>query len=422
MAEPPQQGASRSPRGDTPRETSEGTGGEQDRERDAERGLDHADGGEGERDGAFVGDAETADERELPLEEIVADRPLEAVEPLRGPLAFAGTGVAGFLMGTAEVVPGFSGGTVALVVGIYERLIANVRQGARTLSLLVRGHPNGAFRALLAIEWPFVATLLVGMMAAVFSVAATLRVLIDEQPTLLKAALFGLVLGAAIIASRELRAATIWHVLLGTVVAFGVFFGLGATGGIFLEASVWTILFGGAIAVCAWILPGISGSFILLLLGLYTAVVDAVADRNIGLLLVLAIGCVAGLAAFSTLLNWLLARFHDLVLAALIGLMVGSVRVLWPYPSDAPFENVELGAPEGTASLLTLAVGLTAFSLVWMLGLLATAIARRRRRRAARRAEERAVRASEESVVFDDPPAAEDGHPDPADGPRPPRR
>ncbi len=324
-------------------------------------------------------------EDDLPLEEIVVERPLEAVPPLR-PIALAGTGVAGFLMGTADVVPGFSGGTVALVVGIYERLIANIRQGARALSLLLRGRVPGALRALLVIEWPFIAILLTGILAAVFTLAAPLRLLIEEQPSLLKATFLGLVLGASVVAAKELRAPNVWHVLVGVVVAFGVFFGLGLTGGVTLEASVVTFFLGGAIAVTAMILPGISGSFILLLLGLYPAVVGAAADRRLFLLLVFGLGCVAGLAAFSTLLNWLLSRFHDLVLAALIGLMVGSARVLWPYPPE-PFENVELALPDGTEWLLALALTLTAFSLVWMLGLLATGIQRRRARRAAVRSD-----------------------------------
>jgi putative membrane protein len=410
VTEQPQDEASPSPPGERePRPD----GYDRDHERSGDGGADAAPSGPSDDpagggptdasrfEATLAGDTELEDAHALALEDVVADRPIEAAAPIRGPVALAGTGVAGFLMGTAEVIPGFSGGTVALVVGIYERLIANVRQGARALSLLVRGRVDGALRALLAIEWAFVSALLVGMFAAIFTVAGTLSRLIEEQPTLLKATLFGLVLGAAVLAGRELRAGNAWHVLLGVVVAFGTFVGLGASGGIFLEASVLTFFIGAAIAVCAWILPGVSGSFLLLLLGLWQPVVDAVADVHVGLLLVFAIGCVVGLASFSTLLNWLMARYHDLVLAALIGLMVGSVRVLWPYPTDAPFENVELGAPEGTDALLALALGLTAFSVVWMVGLLATGVQRRRARRAA--------------VISD-----ADGHPDEADAP--PRR
>lgn len=322
------------------------------------------------------------DDEPVSLEEVITTRPVEAAAPVRGPLALLGTGVAGLLMGTADVMPGFSGGTVALVVGIYERLIANVRQGARGLSLLVRGRPQDAVRALLAIEWPFVAALLAGILVAIFTLAGTLRVLIEEQPVLLKSAFFGLVLGAAVVAAREVRSPAPWHPLVGIAVAVLTFIGLGYGDGGLLSPSPLTFLVGGAVAVSAMILPGVSGSFLLVVLGLYEGVIDAAADRDLVLLAIFAIGCVVGLAGFSTLLNWLLARFHDVVLVALIGLMAGSARVLWPYPSEAGFTSQELGPPEGTGSLLALAVALTAFALVWMLSLLATGVQRRRRRAA----------------------------------------
>lgn len=345
------------------------------------------------------------DDEVAPLEEVVVYRPVEAAAPVRGPVALGGTVIAGLLMGTADVMPGFSGGTVALVVGIYERLIANIRQGARCLSLLVRGRPQDALRAFLAIEWLFVGALLAGILVAIFTLAGILRTLIDEQPVLLKATFFGLVLGAAVVASRELRSPSPWHVLIGIVAAIATFVGLGSTEGGLFTPSPLTLFVGGAIAVSAMILPGISGSFLLLVLGLWEGVIDAAADRSIGLLLLFGLGCVAGLAALSTLLNWLLARFHDIVLAALIGLMVGSARVLWPYPSDADFVNVELGAPEGTASLLALAVALTAFSAIWILSLLATAIQRRRARRAPVTVEGTGV----DNATVDPPPADSGG-------------
>lgn len=314
-------------------------------------------------------------------EELVAEHPLEALEPMRGPLALTGTGVTGFAMGVAEVVPGFSGGTVALVAGIYERLIATIRQGVRTLSLLVRGRPRDALGAFVAIEWPFLLTLLVGMLVAVFTLAAQLETLVEERPVELSAVFLGLVLGAALVASRQLRAPTPWHVLVGVVAAALAFVGLGVSPGTIDEPSLLLVLAGGAIAISAWILPGVSGSFLLLVLGLWPAVVGAVADRDIGLLLVFAIGCAIGLAAFSTLLNWLLVRAHDVVLAALLGLMVGSVRILWPYPSGEGLGNPELGAPEGDTMFLALALALAAFALVWMFGLAASAVERRRLRR-----------------------------------------
>jgi putative membrane protein len=323
------------------------------------------------------------DDGTAPLEELVAETPLEAAAPMRSPLALGGTAVAGFAMGVAEVMPGFSGGTVALVAGIYERLVASIRQGARCLSLLIRGRPKDALHAALAIDWPFVAVLLVGMVTALFTLVSTLESLLAERPVELQAVFLGLVLGAGLVASRQLRAPSPWHVLIGVVSAAVFFVVLGFTPGEIAEPSELLFVLGGALAVSAWILPGVSGSFILLILGLYPAVITAGSDRDVVLLALFAIGCVLGLAAFSTLLNWVLARFHDLVLAVLIGLMVGSARVLWPWPSDAGVGSAELGAPEGATALLALALGLAAFALVYMFGLGASAVERRRIRRQA---------------------------------------
>ncbi len=298
--------------------------------------------------------------------------------PMRSPLALGGTGVTGFAMGIAEVIPGFSGGTVALVAGIYERLIAAIRQGARVLSLLVRGRVPDAVVALRAIDWLFLGALLVGMLTAVFTLASALERLIDERPVELSAVFLGLVLGAAIVASRQLRAPAPWHLLVGAVAAVVAFFGLGVSPGTITDPSLVLVLVGGAVAISAWILPGVSGSFLLLVLGLWPAVVGAVADRDLLLLGVFAIGCGVGLAVFSTLLHWLLARAHDVVLAVLLGLMVGSVRILWPWPSDDGIGSPTLGAPEGDTVLLAFALALAAFALVWMFGLAASAVERRR--------------------------------------------
>lgn len=321
----------------------------------------------------------------VPLEDLVAEAPVEAAEPMRNPVALAGTALAGFAMGVAEVMPGFSGGTVALVAGIYERLVASIRQGARTLSLLVRGRPKDALRALLAIDWPFVAVLLVGMSAALFTLVSTLEGLLEERPVELQAVFLGLVLGATVVASRQLRSPKPWHVLLGVTSAAVFFVLLGFAPGEIADPSGLLFVLGGMVAVSAWILPGVSGSFILLILGLWPAVIAAGASREVVPLTLFAIGCVLGLAAFSTLLNWVLMRAHDVVLTVLLGLMVGSARVLWPWPSDEGVGNAELGAPEGSEVFLAIALALAAFALVWMFGLAASAIERRRLRWAADR-------------------------------------
>jgi putative membrane protein len=328
---------------------------------------------------------------ELPVEDLIVERPLEAMAPMRRPSALLGTFVTGGVMGMAEVVPGFSGGTVALVAGIYERLIANIRQGARTLSLLVRARPRDAWHSLRLIDWVFVAVLGIGMLGVLFTVVGPLSVLLETRPVEMSAVFLGLVLGAAVVAGRRLREGRPWHVLVVLGAAAVSFIGLGFAPGTIEEPNLLFIMAGGAIAISAWILPGVSGSFMLLIMGLYPTIIAAAADRDLGILIVFGIGTLLGLAAFSTFLNWLLARAHDVVLAALIGLMVGSVRVLWPWPSEAGVGgSAELGAPVGSEAFLALALGLTAFSLLYMGGLAASAVQRYRTRWVERRALRRA--------------------------------
>ena len=315
-----------------------------------------------------------------PLDEIVAERPVEALLPRRSPLALAGTALVGAAMGAAELVPGFSGGTVAFVAGVYERLVAGIRQGARTLSLLVRGRPQDAWRAFTAIDWPFVVALAAGMLVALLTLAETLTTLLDERPVEMQAIFFGLILGAAVLAARQIREPNAWLILVGVASTFGFFVLFGFTAGDQIEPNGLWLLIGGALAISAWILPGVSGSFVLLVLGLYTSVIGAVADRDLVTLAIFGVGCIVGLAGFSTVLNWLLARAHDLVLAVLIGLMAASARVLWPWPTDGGLGNPELGAPEGSSVFLAAALAFAAFGLTWMFGLFATAIELRRDR------------------------------------------
>jgi putative membrane protein len=224
--------------------------------------------------------------------------PGAAPDAAPGPLRTLLTGVA---MGTADLVPGFSGGTVALVAGIYPRLIANIRASAHVVSLALRLRLRALPGALRALDWSFLIVLLVGLVAAAFTLAATLDRLLETEPVVMSAVFLGLVLGAATVAR---------HQLVGT----------------------------------------------------YEPVIAAVAARDAATLLVVIVGAVAGLLVFSTLLNWLLRRAHDVVLVVLIGLMVGSARVLWPWPSASGVGDPALGAPSGQvgAALFAMAVAFVA--------------------------------------------------------------
>lgn len=293
-----------------------------------------------------------------------ADSPASELDTSAPPHPVATLG-SGFLMGCADIVPGVSGGTIALVLGIYERLISQVRAGAGALARFLRLDVSTGWQQTRDLQWRFLLPLLAGILVAVASLSALLERLLEEQPVLLSGLFLGLVAGSVVVALREFRGPiTPRHVAVGTVAAVVLFVGLGfRTGGVD-DPALAVLALGGAIAVCAMILPGISGSFLLLLMGLYEPVIRAVSARDLVVVLVVAAGAGIGLGLFSTFLNWLLATHHDVVLAALIGLMAGSLRVLWPWPrTDLGIADTSLGAPDEQV-LATVAVMIVGVLLV----------------------------------------------------------
>lgn len=269
----------------------------------------------------------------------------------------------GFAMGTADIVPGVSGGTVALVLGIYGRLIRNVHAGAQLLGALVARRRVEIIRRWATIEWVWLLSLLVGILAAIAVLSSILTRLLDEQPVRTSALFFGLVAGAVVVAWRLVRTVTAREIGLAIVMAVALFLVLGLRSDTESGAEeavtqpVWIFFLAGALAICAMILPGISGSLILVMIGMYHEVLGAVTERNLAALGATVLGCVIGLALFSTLLNWLLEHHHDLVMAAMVGLMLGSLRVLWPWPGGT--STTELASPSGDVAvpIILVAVG-----------------------------------------------------------------
>jgi len=253
--------------------------------------------------------------------------------------------VRGFLMGSADIVPGVSGGTVALVLGIYERLVHNIRTGAAALGSLLRGRFAKARRRLGEVEWVFLVPLLLGIGLAIVTLAALIRGLLDidkGHPVETTAVFFGLIVGSIAIAWQIVRRWDSLRYGVLTLVAAAAFALLGLRSGEVHDPALWVFFAAGIVAIVAMILPGVSGSFILLMIGMYETVLTAVDDRDLAVLAVFAVGTVLGLAAFSTLLDRLLDRHHDTLLAVLIGLMIGSLRVLWPWPAG---DSAALGRP-----------------------------------------------------------------------------
>lgn len=236
-------------------------------------------------------------------------------------------------MGAADVVPGVSGGTIALVLGIYNKLIATVRSGARALGMLLKGDLKGFWKRFTSIDWLFLAPLIAGIGIAVVSLAPIIETQLHDNPEEMAGLFFGLVTGSVTVGLGLLTKRTNEHVVIMLVVGVAVFQLLGFQSGPVIDPSPLVFVGAGALAICAMILPGISGSFILLMMGMYAAVLGAVHDQAFTDIALVGIGAIIGLALFSSLLGWVLDRQFNRVMAALIGLMLGSLRVLWPWPN-----------------------------------------------------------------------------------------
>ncbi|SFP77952.1 putative membrane protein [Amycolatopsis arida] len=258
----------------------------------------------------------------------------------------------GGLIGTAEVVPGVSGGTVALVVGIYDDLIisaGHLVSGLRAaVTDLPRGRGSGRAKAEFAlVRWPVVLAALAGMAVAVLTAARLLSPLVKEHPEPSYAVFFGLVLASLWVPySGSGERWRTGHYLLALAVAVVVFVLTGLPPAQ-VDPNPLIVLAAAAVAICALVLPGVSGSFILLTLGLYTATMDAVNARDLGYLGTFALGALLGLAFFVKLLQWLLERHHHLTLVVMTGLLLGSLRALWPWQDEqrtllAPGDNAPM--------------------------------------------------------------------------------
>lgn len=255
----------------------------------------------------------------------------EETNPLRQPKTLRdclGIAVRGFLMGSADVVPGVSGGTVAFVVGIYGTLIDAINAVNLQLARhLIRFQWRAAFAA---FPWQFVLALGTGIGVAVMTMAHFLNWALTYYETLVWGFFFGLIVASTIVVLRRVRHWTPIAVVMLLVFAAAMYWLVGVTPHEMPHTPLFLFL-SGAIAICAMILPGISGAFILVLLGQYHHVLEAVVAHDWLILLIVAAGCAVGLLLFSRVLKWLFGRYHDLTVAALIGLMIGSLRKIWPW-------------------------------------------------------------------------------------------
>ncbi len=255
------------------------------------------------------------------------DAPAEA--PRRALRDYAGLVLRGMAMGSADVVPGVSGGTMAFILGIYEELIDSIRMLGRPefLRALVRLRFVEAFRL---ANVPFLLAVVCGDLIAIISLAHLVTWALDNQPVMIWSFFFGLVLASAFVVRNRVRRWSVPVVASLLIGGIGAWVLVGAVPAQTPEAP-WFVFLSGALAICAMILPGISGAFILLLLGKYQFIINALLSADVLTVVVFALGCVVGLVTFAQVLGWLFRHYHDLTVALLIGLMLGSLRKVWPW-------------------------------------------------------------------------------------------
>jgi putative membrane protein len=248
--------------------------------------------------------------------------------------------VRGGLIGVAEVIPGVSGGTIALIVGIYRTVIdaiADAVLAGRQLVGLAAGGPSGAVRTIRGLPWRLLIPVAVGMGAAIIIGARVIEPLLDDYPVQMRALFFGLVIAGVWVPAHMVHRSVGWkpqYIIAAIVAAVLLFVVTGLPPAVIDNPNPIVVMIAAAVAICALVLPGVSGSFLLLSIGLYEPTLEAVNERNFVYLGAFAIGAVLGLGAFVTLLKWLLEHRAAITLAVLTGLMIGSLRALWPWQTD----------------------------------------------------------------------------------------
>jgi putative membrane protein len=244
-------------------------------------------------------------------------------------------------MGAADVVPGVSGGTMALILGIYEELIQSIKAfDWDCLRLVLRGR----FSQLLdKVPLGFLLPLGMGILTAIFTLARGLSWLLNEYPVAVWSFFFGLVLASAFVVGRRIVKWN-WSTFLGIVLSAIAAYVLVGLVPINTPETLSFIYLCGAVAICAMILPGISGSFILVLLGKYQYVLDAVGRLDVVVLGVFTAGTATGILLFVRLLSWLLNKYHQMTMAGLTGLMIGSLRKIWPWKSMTELVTNDAGS------------------------------------------------------------------------------
>lgn len=273
------------------------------------------------------------------------------------------TTIRGFLIGLAEIVPGVSGGTIALIVGLYHALIRSAASLVQVVLSGVRSGPAAMRGPWRQVSWSIVIPVALGMVTGIFLGAWLLEPILENYPVHTRAVFAGLILASLWVPIRMVGSGWSWLLGLASLAsATLVFVALGLPGATLPSESLLWVAPAAALAVCALVLPGVSGSYLLLTLGMYQPTLSAVNDRDFVYLGVFVLGAIFGLGIFVKALQWLLANYSSITLAIMTGLMLGSLRALWPWQGDSR----ELLAPEGDVPVVG-ALALGGFILVVLL-------------------------------------------------------
>jgi putative membrane protein len=288
----------------------------------------------------------------------------------------------GMGMGAADVVPGVSGGTIAFITNIYEELIHTLKMAVQSVRQnLLKGDLKGFFGEL---NVTFLIPLVMGIGTSILLLSRVVLYLLHTYPIFIWSFFFGLIIASAVVIYRKISSYSI-GVFIAAIIGAGIAYAITVISPTETTDAWWFIFVSGFIAICAMILPGISGSFILLLLGKYEFILNSVKEFNATVISLFILGCIIGISVFSSILDWLLRRYHDLAVAVLSGFMIGSLNKVWPWKKTILFftdskgetkplleENIMPQTYEivyGTDSFLLYAVlfGIAGFSLVMLI-------------------------------------------------------
>ncbi len=283
----------------------------------------------------------------------------------------------GMAMGAADVVPGVSGGTIAFISGIYEELIDSIKNIQPSLFKILFSKGFKSFWK--ALNGNFLLAVFSGIGISIISLAKLITYLLTTYPHLVWGFFFGLIIASILVVLKKMKKITAIPVLMlitGAVIAYWITTLKPSEA----EVSLGFVFLSGAVAICAMILPGISGSFILLLMGMYSYILEAIKELKLITLSVFAGGCLVGLLGFSHFLSWLLKKYHDAAVALLAGFMVGSLNKVWPWKTTiqyrinshgekVPFiqENISPAAYENPQIGLVIGLALLGFALIYIL-------------------------------------------------------